>query len=90
MLPLWRRRQRTTFLQMFLMARCTRGIQFSLLSQIILYLDVFSVMNPLDSAKRKHKILAICMTLADIFPHNRSNVDHMPPVLLCGRPIQNL
>ena len=23
-------------------------------------------------------------------PHNRSNVDHMPPLLLCGRPIQNL
>ena len=37
----------------------------------------------MGSAKRKHKILAVYMTLADIFPHNRSNVDHMQLVLLC-------
>ena len=51
--------------------------------KIILYQDAFEVVNPLGSAKRKHKMLAVYMTLADIFPHNRSNVDHMQLVLLC-------
>ena len=51
--------------------------------KIILYQDAFEFVNPLGSAKRKHKIVTVYMTLADIFSHNRSNVDHMPLVLLC-------
>lgn len=50
---------------------------------LILYQDAFEVVNPLGSGKRKHKVLAVYATLANILPHNRSNIDHMQLVLLC-------
>lgn len=51
--------------------------------RILLYQDSFEVVNPLGSGRRKHKILAVYMTLADILPHNRSTVDQIQLVLLC-------
>lgn len=50
---------------------------------IILYQDAFEVVNPLGSGKKKHKILAVYLTLANILPHNRSSTDQMQLVLLC-------
>ncbi|XP_054772889.2 uncharacterized protein LOC129280926 [Lytechinus pictus] len=50
---------------------------------LILYQDSFEVVNPLGSGRKKHKMLAVYATLADIQPHNRSNIDHMQLVLLC-------
>ena len=52
--------------------------------QIILYCDAFEVVNPLGSAKSKHKILAVYYSLANFRPHNRSTVDHIQLVLLCN------
>lgn len=50
---------------------------------LILYQDSFEVVNPLGSGKKKHKVLAVYLTLADILPHNRSSIDQMQLVLLC-------
>jgi len=50
---------------------------------LILYQDSFEVVNPLGSGKKKHKILAMYLTLADILPHNRSSTDQMQLVFLC-------
>ena len=50
---------------------------------IILYQDSFEVVNPLGSGGKNHKVLAAYMTLGNILPHNRSNIDHMQLVLLC-------
>lgn len=50
---------------------------------LILYQDSFEVTNPLGSGKKKHKILAVYMSLGELQPHNRSLVDLMQLVLLC-------
>lgn len=50
---------------------------------IILYQDSFEVVNPLGSGKKKHKILAVYLTLANILLRNRSSIDQMQLVLLC-------
>lgn len=50
---------------------------------LILYQDAFEVVNPLGSGKKKHKILAVYLTLADLLPHHRSSIDQMQLVLLC-------
>lgn len=39
-------------------------------------------MNPLGSAKKKHKILAVYLTLGNIYPQNRSKIDQMQLVLM--------
>ena len=51
--------------------------------RLMLYQDSFEVCNPLGSSKKKHKILAVYLTLANFRPHLRSNVDQMVLVLLC-------
>nr|XP_023659190.1 uncharacterized protein LOC111839475 [Paramormyrops kingsleyae]XP_023659191.1 uncharacterized protein LOC111839475 [Paramormyrops kingsleyae] len=51
---------------------------------LILYQDAFEVVNPLGSSKKKHKIVAVYLTLTDILPHNRSTTDQMQLVLLCN------
>jgi hypothetical protein len=50
---------------------------------LILYQDAFEVANPLGSGKKKHKILAVYVTLGNILPHNRSTIDQIQLVLLC-------
>lgn len=54
-----------------------------LFQSLILCPDAFEVVNPLGSGKKKHKILAMYLTLADLMPHNRSSTDQMQLVLLC-------
>jgi len=47
-----------------------------------LYQGAFKVVNPLGSAKKKHKIVAVYYTLAHFDVEKRSNIDHMQLVLL--------
>lgn len=49
---------------------------------LILYQHSFEVVNPLGSGKKKHKVLAVYLTLADILPHNRLSIDQMQVVPL--------
>ena len=51
--------------------------------KLILYQDAFEVVNPLGSAKKKHKILGVYFTLANLEPFYRSSVDHLQLLLLC-------
>ncbi len=50
---------------------------------LILYQDALEVANPLGSGRKKHKLLCVYATLADIPPHHRSRIDQMQLVLLC-------
>ncbi|XP_076069686.1 uncharacterized protein LOC143041560 [Oratosquilla oratoria] len=50
--------------------------------QIILYQDTFEVVNPLGSARKKHKVVGVYFTLANIDSHLRSSIDHMQLVML--------
>jgi len=50
--------------------------------KIILYQDAFEIVNPVGSAKRKHKLLGVYMTLGNIYAYNRSAVDQVQLVLL--------
>lgn len=51
--------------------------------KIFLYQDSFETVNPLGSAKKKHKILAVYYTLGNFYPWNRSKTDNMQLVILC-------
>lgn len=52
--------------------------------KLILYQDAFEIVNPLGSARKKHKVVAVYLSLANLPVHVRSNTDHMSLVLLCG------
>lgn len=52
---------------------------------LILCQDAFEVANPLGSGRRKHKVLAVYFSLADMAPHNRSSVDQTQLALLCRK-----
>jgi len=49
---------------------------------LILYQDSFEVVNPLGSARKKHKLLGVYFVLGNLACHNRSAVDSMQLVLL--------
>lgn len=51
--------------------------------KLVLYQDAFEVVNPLGSAKKKHKVLVVYFSLRNIPPHARSNPDHMQLIFLC-------
>lgn len=51
--------------------------------QIILYQDSFEIVNPLGSARCKHKVLAVYYTLGNIDARCRSQLDQIQLVLLC-------
>lgn len=75
------------FLSDILNAKCCNMNPFFLENKtslkIILYQDSFEVCNPLGSAKKKHKILGVYMTLANMHPWHRAKVDHIQLVGLC-------
>lgn len=52
--------------------------------RLILYQDSFEVVNPLGSARKAHKVLAVYLSVANLHVHVWSNTDHMSLVLLCG------
>lgn len=51
--------------------------------KLVLYQDAFEVVNPLGSAKTRHKVLAVYASVANLPLHVRSDIDHMSLVLLC-------
>lgn len=51
--------------------------------KLILYQDSFEIVNPLGSAKKTHKVLAVYLSVANLPIHLRSNTDNMFLVLLC-------
>lgn len=51
--------------------------------KLILYQDAFEVVNPLGSAKKKHKIVGVYFTLANFEPFYQSSVDHLQLLFLC-------
>ncbi|KAJ8667819.1 hypothetical protein QAD02_009482 [Eretmocerus hayati] len=51
--------------------------------EIILYQDAFEIVNPIGSSKKKHKILAVYMTLGNLPEHLRSHTNTMKLVALC-------
>ena len=51
--------------------------------RLVLYQDAFEVANPLGSARKKHKLLGVYMTLGNVHTFNRSKIDQVQLVLLC-------
>ena len=51
--------------------------------QIMLYQDAFEVVNPIGSARKMHKIVAVYMALANLPVHLRMSADNLQLVLLC-------
>ena len=51
--------------------------------QILLFQDSFEIVNPLGSARCKHKVLGIYYTLGNIDPRCRSQIDTMQLVMVC-------
>lgn len=48
-----------------------------------MYQDSFEIVNPLGSAEKMHKVLAVYLSVANLPIHLRSNTDNMFLVLLC-------
>jgi hypothetical protein len=57
-------------------------IKFPNAIKVLLFQDALEVVNPLGSAKKKHKVLAMYATLGNIHPENRSKIHPMQLVLL--------
>lgn len=51
--------------------------------KLILFQDAFEICNPLGSKKNKYKIIGIYMTLANLSPWNRTQVEQIQLVGLC-------
>ncbi|GBN38838.1 hypothetical protein AVEN_265119-1 [Araneus ventricosus] len=51
--------------------------------KILLYQNSFETVNPLGSAKKKHKILAVYYTVGNLYLWNRSKINPLQLVLLC-------
>jgi hypothetical protein len=51
--------------------------------KIILYQDAFEIVNPLGSARKKHKIVGVYYTLGNLYPHHRSTIDQIQLVCVC-------
>ncbi|XP_065645428.1 uncharacterized protein LOC136075912 [Hydra vulgaris] len=50
---------------------------------LILYQDSFEIVNPVGSGRKKHKILAVYLTLANIPSHKRYASEQLQLVLMC-------
>ena len=50
---------------------------------VIFYQDSLEIVNPLCSAKNKHKLLGVYFTLGNLPAYKKSNIDHMQLVMLC-------
>lgn len=51
--------------------------------QILLYEDALEIVNPLGSAKKNHKILAVYMMVGNLVPNVRTKLENVFLVLLC-------
>lgn len=52
-----------------------------------MYQDAFEMANPLGSAKKKHKVLAVYLSVANLPAYVRSNTEHMS-IVLCGEDVK--
>ncbi|XP_065665683.1 uncharacterized protein LOC136087105 [Hydra vulgaris] len=50
---------------------------------LILYQDSFEIVNPIGSGRKKHKILAVYLTLANIPSHKRYAWEQLQLILMC-------
>lgn len=50
--------------------------------KLILYQDSFEICNPLGASRKKHKILGVYMTIANLPPWLRTSVDHIQLIAL--------
>ncbi|XP_058230692.1 uncharacterized protein LOC131343210 [Hemibagrus wyckioides] len=67
--------------EIFAMAQSSNPVSY--FCKLITYQDAFEVVNPPGSARKKHKIIGVYFTLADVEPFHRSSIDNMQLVLLC-------
>jgi len=61
---------------------CIAQEQGEKILSLILYQDSFELVNPLGSAKKKQKMLAVYFVLGNLKLYNRSRIDHTQLVLL--------
>ena len=68
------------------------GVVYSKISQtvgltafleILLYQDAFELVNPLGSAKKVHKMVAVYMVLGNLPYHAQMKTDNLQLVMLC-------
>lgn len=52
--------------------------------KLILYQDVFEVVNLLGSSRRKHKMVSVSFTVANLEPFHCSCVDALQLMVLCS------
>lgn len=52
--------------------------------KLILFQDAFEVVNPLGSAKKKHKLLAVYLILGNLYSWKRCSTDSIKLCLLCS------
>lgn len=71
-------------LQDGILFRSNAAFQDPKVFQLILYQDSFEIVNPLGSARNKHKILAVYFTLNQIYPAYRSSLNQIYLLLLCN------
>jgi len=50
--------------------------------KLILYQDSFEICNPLGASRKKHKVLGVYMTIANLPPWLRTSVDHIQLIAL--------
>ena len=50
---------------------------------VVRYLDAFEIVNPLGSARNKHKLMAVYYTIGNLHTFSRSKLNAMQLVLLC-------
>lgn len=50
--------------------------------ELVLYQDSFQVVNPLGSAKNKHKLVGVYYTIANLYPYNKSQIKSYQLVML--------
>lgn len=50
--------------------------------KLILYRDSFEICNPLGASRKKHKVLGVYMTIANLPPWLRTSVNHIQLIAL--------
>ena len=58
-------------------------VEHSSFLELILYQDAFEVVNPLGSARKIHKVVAVYMALANLPSYARTTIDNLQLVILC-------
>jgi hypothetical protein len=63
--------------------KVTSSVDSSHVLELILYQDAFELVNPLGSARKCHKLLAMYLALGNLPAHKRMSVDNLQLVFLC-------